>query len=80
MMHVIGPICCRTITVDVPQANTNIDELLVLDAKYEKRPLGWLKSRYDDQFLVEVRKSSRAALTRHKTQKQDFFTGGEEDP
>ena len=34
-MHVIGPICCRTITVDVPQANTNIDELLVLDAAHQ---------------------------------------------
>ena len=37
-------------------------------------------TRYEDQVLVAVRKSSRAALTRHKTRKQDFFTGGEEDP
>jgi hypothetical protein len=42
--------------------------------QYKKRPLGWLKARYDDQFLLEVRKSNRAALTRQKTQKQISLT------
>ena len=37
-------------------------------------------TRYEDQILVAVRKSSRAALTRQNTQKQNSLTGGEEDP